>query len=65
MDELHYKIVTDHRPLMYIFNIPSSKLTMRIERWNMYLQEFDFVVEYKPGKNNPQITCQGIHEGKI
>ena len=49
----HFKIVTDHKPLVYIFNNPSSQLPMRIERWNMYLQEFDFLVEYRSGKTNP------------
>lgn len=48
-----FKIVTDHKPLVYIFNNPASKLPMRIERWSMYLQEFDFLVEYRSGKTNP------------
>ena len=41
---------TDHRPLVYLFGMkdPSSKLTrMRIE-----LEEFDFQVEFVPGKSN-------------
>lgn len=56
---LHYRpyllgrkfiVRTDHRPLVYLFGMknPSSKLTrMRLE-----LEEFDFQVEFVPGKSN-------------
>ena len=40
-----FKIITDHKPLEFIFNNPSSKPPVRIERWCMYLQKF--------GKENP------------
>ena len=43
-----FKIITDHKPLEFIFNNSSSKPPVRIERWCMYLQEFDFTVEYRP-----------------
>ena len=48
-----FKVVTDHKPLEAIFNNSNSKPPVRIERWSMYLQEFDFTVEYRPGKGNP------------
>ncbi len=48
-----FKIVTDHQPLVSLFNNPSSKPSARIERWLMELQRYRFTVEYQPGKNNP------------
>ena len=48
-----FKVVTDHKPLEAIFSSSNSKPPVRIERWSMYLQEFDFTVEYRPGKDNP------------
>ncbi|KAL0867440.1 hypothetical protein ABMA27_008227 [Loxostege sticticalis] len=45
-----FKIVTDHRPLKWLFNCkdPRSKLV----RWRLKLEEFDYEVEYKKGKIN-------------
>lgn len=47
----HFTIITDHLPLKYLFNIrdPSSRLA----KWGMLLMEYDFSIEYKPGKTNP------------
>lgn len=45
-----FTVKTDHRPLVYLFSMknPSSKLTrMRVD-----LEEFDFDVQYVPGKTN-------------
>jgi transposase InsO family protein len=46
----HFKIITDHRPLKWLFNHkdPGSKLV----RWRLKLEEFDYEVEYKKGKIN-------------
>ena len=48
-----FKIVTDHEPLVAIFNKPSSKPPPRIEKWVLFLQSYDFTVEYRPVKDNP------------
>ena len=48
-----FKIATDHEPLAAIFNKPSSKPLPRIEKWVLFLQSYDFTVEYCPGKDNP------------
>lgn len=42
-----FTIVTDHKPLQWLFNLkePSSKLV----RWRLKLEEFDYKVEYKKG----------------
>ena len=45
-----FLIVTDHRPLTWIFNVkdPSSRLL----RWRIKLEEYDYEVAYKRGKLN-------------
>lgn len=45
-----FKIVTDHKPLKWLMSLkePSSRLV----RWRLKLEEFDYEVEYKKGKNN-------------
>lgn len=45
-----FKIVTDHKPLTWLFSIkdPGSRLV----RWRLKLEEFDYEVIYKAGKNN-------------
>ena len=45
-----FTVKTDHRPLVFLFSMknPSSKLT----RMRLDLEEFDFDVQYVPGKTN-------------
>lgn len=47
-----FTVVTDHNPLVPMFNNPHSRPTMRVEKWLMYLQQFSFTLEYSPGKYN-------------
>ena len=48
-----FKVITDHAPLVSLFNNPVSKPTARIEGWLMSLQRYRFSVEYQPGSANP------------
>lgn len=50
-----FKIVTDHRPLTWLFSVkdPGSKLI----RWRLKLEEFDYEIIYKPGKVNSNADC--------
>lgn len=45
-----FLIYTDHRPLAWLYSLkePNSKLT----RWRLRLQEYDFQIIYKNGKQN-------------
>lgn len=45
-----FTLYTDHQPLTYALNLktPNSKLV----KWRLRLSEFNFEVEYKPGKQN-------------
>ena len=45
-------IETDHQPLLPLFNNPHSRPPMRIERWLLYLQQFDYKLVYCPGNKN-------------
>ena len=46
----NFTIVTDHKPLTWMFNVkdPSSRLL----RWRLLLEGFDYTVAYKTGKRN-------------
>ena len=46
-----FKIISDHQPLVSLFNNPAPKPSARIERWLMKLQRYRFTVEYQPGRN--------------
>ena len=46
-------MLSDHKPLEGIFNHPTSQTNARIERWNLRLQTYDFVLKYRPGVDNP------------
>ena len=50
-----FKIITEHEPCVAIFNKPSSKPPPRIEKWILFLQSYDFTVEYRQGKTT-QLT---------
>jgi hypothetical protein len=45
----HFSIVTDHKPLKWVFNVkvPSSKLL----RWRLKLEEYDFTIHYRSGRS--------------
>ena len=45
-------IETDHQPLLPLFNNPHSRPPMRIERWLLYLQQFDYRLIHCPGNKN-------------
>ena len=45
-----FKVNTDHKSLKWIFTQPD--LNMRQQRWMELLHEYDFCIEYQPGKEN-------------
>ena len=48
-----FTVVTDHKPLVSIFGNPNSKPPLRIERWILKLQQYDYDIIYSPGESNP------------
>src|SRR5260370_40021674 len=43
-------IITDHRSLQYLST--QDKLSARQTRWSEFLQQFDYEIKYRPGKEN-------------
>lgn len=48
---ISFELVTDHKPLEVIYG-PKSKLSARIERWVLRLQQYDYKVVYCAGHKN-------------
>lgn len=51
-----FTLFTDHKPLIYMFNMkdPSSRLV----RWRLTLEEYDYDVQFKPGSQN--VVADGL-----
>ena len=49
-----FTIVTDHKPLLPLFNNPRKFGPARVERIRLKLQGFDFTVIYRSGETNPR-----------
>lgn len=45
-----FTIVTDHRPLTWLFNCKNQN--SRLLRWRLKLEEYDYIIKYKPGNKN-------------
>ena len=55
----NFIIVTDHKPLTWIFHVndPSSRLL----RWRLLLEEYDYTVVYKAGEKNVNTDALSRH----
>ena len=51
-----FTLFTDHKPLTYMFSLkdPNDKMI----RWRLRLEEFDYEVKYRPGKQN--VVADGL-----
>ena len=50
---IQFEVITDHQPLVPLYNKPRNNGPVRVERHRVKLQGFDFHVKYEPGKSNP------------
>ena len=50
-----FHLVTDHEPLKWIMT--TQKLTGKLARWSLLLQEYDFTVEHRKGVDNTNADC--------
>jgi hypothetical protein len=46
----HFTIVTDHKPLTWIFSVKHH--SSRLLRWRLLLEEYQYDIQYKAGKRN-------------
>ena len=42
-----FTVMTDHKPLVTLFNNPNNQAPARIERWVLKFQEYQYTVEYQ------------------
>ena len=54
---IDFEILTDHKPLVAIFNGKHKAPNARLERWLLSLQPYTFTVSHIPGKSN---TADGL-----
>ena len=50
-----FHLVIDHEPLKWIMT--TTKLTGKLARWSLLLQEYDFTVEHRKGVENTNADC--------
>ncbi|XP_073520082.1 uncharacterized protein [Phyllobates terribilis] len=48
-----FTVISDHKPLIPLFNKHSSKPPPRLERWLLRLQNYQFRLRYEAGAGNP------------
>src|SRR3954453_17077951 len=65
-------IITDHRSLQYLAT--QDKLSARQTRWSEFLQQFEYEIRYRPGRDNqvadslsrrPDHTLAAIHQSSL
>ena len=50
-----FTLITDHAPLRYMLTIKDTN--PRLLRWALQLQEYDFDIEYRPGRKHGHADC--------
>jgi len=45
-----FEVFSDHKSLKYLFD--QKELNMRQRRWMKFLKDYDFELQYHPGKSN-------------
>jgi len=56
---IHFKIITDCRAFTLTMN--KKDLCVRVARWVLLLEEFDYVIEHRPGKNMMHVDALSRH----
>ncbi len=52
---IHFKVITDHQPLVPLYNNPRKEGPMRVKQHRAKLQGFNLTMEYCPGVCNPTV----------
>ena len=48
----HFTVITDHKPLLSWLNGHKESTNRKLDRWGIRLTEFDFEIQFSPGKYN-------------
>ena len=56
-----FKLSTDHQPLAWLMT--SDKLSGKLARWALILQEYTFVIEHRPGTSN--LNADGLSRNPL
>ena len=56
-----FTLYTDHQPLVWVYSIKDA--SSKLVRWRLKLEEFDYEIKYRPGKQN--VVADGLSRIKI
>lgn len=51
----HFNIITDHRPLTYLFGIKDA--SSQLMRWRLQLADYDYDISYRAGPEHSNADC--------
>ncbi|CAI6358323.1 unnamed protein product [Macrosiphum euphorbiae] len=51
----HFTIITDHRPLTYLFGIKDA--SSQLMRWRLQLADYDYDIKYRAGPEHSNADC--------
>ena len=60
-----FAITTDHKPLLSFFKKPIDSLPLRIQRWMLSLQSFNFTIDFIAGRDNclaDSLSCNPLQK---
>ena len=49
----HIEVITDHKPLVHIYNNPEKPKQLRVDKHRTKLLPFNYTVKYEPGPSTP------------
>lgn len=52
-----FTVVTDAKSITWLFSISAANANSRLLRWALKLQSYDFVIQYRKGKDNVLADC--------
>lgn len=53
----HFNVITDARSLVWLSKVSAEKGSAKLCRWALKLQQFDFNIEYRKGRDNITADC--------
>lgn len=57
VEGVHFRVITDARSLVWLSKVSAEKGSAKLCRWALKLQQFDFIIEYRKGRDNITADC--------